>query len=297
MDDPPPNSAASTVFAIPELLEAILIAHAQQDQREQDWMGHDPRPIIALFPLQRINHAFACTIQQSPTLHNRMYGMDMHGTDPAAPLWWFLHPLHIYRGGWWFREVDVPDVVQFNVRMVMSDSGEDWWQVPPEEWKEENASWRNITVFPKGYEGLGLQLNFKTRKMGSSRPWTLLLKPEDGLTLGMVYDFTREILRDCEPQLGELLRMKALQFAERRRELERLRIAFYGEEVNAAYSRGSSPPEVREEYKEQYWKARREEGRDFPAWQRALRRREHQTSGHCARYVCEFCSELDEGEA
>ncbi|WPB06638.1 uncharacterized protein RHO25_011295 [Cercospora beticola] len=83
--EPLHTSAAHRVFAIPELLEHILlqVTHTLtlQDQTAYTNFLIPERPVTQLFQLQRVNHAFAAMIATSPALQRRMGLLELTERD------------------------------------------------------------------------------------------------------------------------------------------------------------------------------------------------------------------------
>ncbi|KAF7192659.1 hypothetical protein HII31_06018 [Pseudocercospora fuligena] len=68
------QTAAQKVFAIYELLEKILVAVADTATEKPDTTHDEPMPFAKhLFPLRRVNSAFAAVLADSSALHDRMY--------------------------------------------------------------------------------------------------------------------------------------------------------------------------------------------------------------------------------
>lgn len=265
MERPLYTTASSTVFAITELREAILHEYALDLQ--QEWLRG---PVVELFPLQRVNHAFTASLQ---SIHLRNFMCLDQGSEPASPIFWFLTKLNMYHEP---RRNPDPYLERVEVRTHITDreGAEQTWVVP-RKWASEESSWRNIEVFPQNYDGPHFQMTYKTRLRGRSADEVEhTLRRQDNPTLGSAYAFIEDMVRSYEPEIRELQLRRAEEAAERERESGRLRIAFYNSEINATYPRGSTPPAVRVEYRERYWAERREEGRDFRAWQVAQRQRE-----------------------
>lgn len=83
--EPLHTSAAPRVFAIPELLEHILlqVPHTLTWEDQRGYTGNliPERPIAQLFQLQRVNHAFAAMIATSPALQRRMGLSEITNSD------------------------------------------------------------------------------------------------------------------------------------------------------------------------------------------------------------------------
>ena len=83
--EPLHTSAAHRAFAIPELLEHILlqVPHTliRHDQTAYTNFLIPERPVTQLFQLQRVNHAFAAMVATSPALQRRMGLLEITNRD------------------------------------------------------------------------------------------------------------------------------------------------------------------------------------------------------------------------
>ena len=144
---------------------------------QQEWLRG---PVVELFPLQRVNHAFTASLQ---SIHLRNFMCLDQGSEPASPIFWFLTKLNIYHEPTRYPD---PCLERVEVRTHITDreGAEQTWVVP-RKWASEESSWRNIKVFPQNYDGPDFQVTYKTRLRGRSADEVEhTLRRQDNPTLG-----------------------------------------------------------------------------------------------------------------
>lgn len=303
------DSAMSTVFGIAELREAILVEYAliRQEEGLCDLQEHPapgsvrPRlvPVVELFPIQRVCHAFAVTIRKSPQLRSFM----CLAGDFASPLDWFLSTLNMYRQRYQGTKEAEMREEYFVVYTNIKDESEPRWQLPAA-WKHADASWRRMKIFAEDRSTSDLRLSIVADPFDDEFMYgpldpekVAVLQRRDDPTLETFHELIEEVVREVEPRLRRMQLQRDREAARYEAESTRLRIAYYGEEINAMHPRGSTPPPVREDYRKRHLAQRREAGREFSAWRKAQRQREYEAELLEHRGVCGYCAgfDLDEG--
>lgn len=288
------RSAMSEVIGIPELREAILIEYALISQKElpnRDLYS----PAIELFPLQRVCRGFAATIRYSPQLRDLMC-LRSHPKS-ISPLDWFLSTLSMSR-----NRVRKSHAEHFEIRTNIRYKAEEKWALP-KSWHSRDASWRRIKIFTANHGKLAMQLDIHADPFddefeeGPQSPRRIdVLHPEDNPTLATVHELIEEVVRGCEQDFNRHRSWRTREAAVLQAERIKARVAYYGEEVNAAYPRGRTPPPVREEYKQRYWAQRRATRGEFLDWRRDQRQREYEAEVMEHRRVCDYCQKFDVDE-
>ena len=170
------DTASSRVFAIPELLEAILFAYGRQSQRWEtctknsevngtvhiDAITYDQplEPAISLFPVQRVSRTFAAAIRESPLLRDMMclggVPKSIEPRDFVLP--WFLKMLDIdiktrsWRLASTGGRLEHHKVLCPNFLIEERKPGEQQtaesrpWTLPVK-WAAEQSTWRQMELF------------------------------------------------------------------------------------------------------------------------------------------------------
>lgn len=208
MEAPSHESAMSTVLDIAELREAILIAYGNTHVEQNEVS----RPAEQLFPLQRVDHAFAATIRRSPTLRNMMCLGDETSMDSLR---WFLRTLNKNLEAQCLpldkKNLEAQSIPQ-NIKLYSSfasHEGEVWADLmTPKSWQHKDASWRSIKwgdADRSEEEETPLQLYFAVlpeREECFPGVCTLELDMDILPTLGDVYDSIREIVVNFQDQVN-----------------------------------------------------------------------------------------------
>ncbi|KAF7191552.1 hypothetical protein HII31_07054 [Pseudocercospora fuligena] len=155
------SNAASRVFAVPELLEHILLYYSHSDAKITT-AGHIKEPSLGLFAIQRTCRDFQATIQGSKLLRRLMFLepvdfsiLSEEETDNYHyPLWWFLEEMEFEVSYWDSSEVDetresfleLPNLSVNDFRLLAQKFFGPTSKRADSAWLRSEASWRQIKV-------------------------------------------------------------------------------------------------------------------------------------------------------
>lgn len=230
MDAAAIDTAASRTFALPELLEHILVFLGQQERDAPNenphmglWPSHTlPRfePPKTLFVLQRVSSTFRAIIARSKKLQSLMMvtqDSDLLAGDEASvcanlnPTWWLFHE-SVQSEGWW--TAGDAKIFQLSCCIGGVSSTENWRDCLFRFHHNENTaadsrpSWRNIKLACSLSAGMPSELEFRIdRDVG---PQLVRVSLDPDCTLGNLYDFFGRVTIYEEDDMLRLLHLDCI---------------------------------------------------------------------------------------